>query len=305
MNCSWQARLLVAAAAFLPFAVWADASDDPDSVDRQRVLLIGDSFVKQSFGRGLEQELSDAGFSVLRRGQGSTGLSRPDFFDWWREGSRLVEQHDPAVIIVMMGGNDGQDLLDRNGRSRVRWGDAEWRERYLARIDSFLYTLGAGSRTVLWVELPPMRGRRFERKVEYIRGIQREVLARTPSAHYVPTGDLLRDAAGRVLRTLSRGSAIPYPVHDGDGIHLTPKAGWTFAQLVAPRLLPEIERMEPGSRDDSADIDPAEASHQVPLGALTAPAAHHWARPVRGTAEIGRAPASARACTACAPPGEG
>jgi hypothetical protein len=236
-------RLILVAAALAPFPGLPQHAEAPAAAAaNRRVLLIGDSFVRQSFGRGLERELSGAGFSVLRRGKGSSGLARPDFFDWWSEGARLVAAHDPEVVIVMMGGNDGQHLFDPDRRLRVRWGEDEWEEQYAARIESFLDALGAGSRTVLWVELPPMRGRRFERKVEYIRGIQRATLRRIPSARYVPTGDLLRDPAGRLLETLSvGGGAALHAVHEPDGVHLTPEAGKAFAQQVALRLVPQIE----------------------------------------------------------------
>jgi hypothetical protein len=231
------ARLILATAALVPFSGFSQqlAAPEPARTER-RVLLIGDSFVRQSFGRGLERELSDAGFSVLRRGKGSSGLARPDFFDWSTEGARLMAAFDPAVIVVMMGGNDGQDLLDRNRRGRVRWGEVEWAERYAARIQSFVEVLGAGSRRVLWVELPPMRGPRFEQKVEYIRGIQRATLARIPSARYLPTG--------RLLQTLCVGGAAAYAVHQPDGVHLTVEAGEALARLVALRLIPEIEPPE-------------------------------------------------------------
>ena len=234
-------RLILAAAALVPFAGFANPLDPPASAaTARRVLLIGDSFVRQSFGRGLERELTEAGFSVLRRGKGSSGLARPDFFDWWQEGARLVAAHDPEVVVVMMGGNDGQDLLQRDRRGRVRWGHGEWAEHYAARIESFLDVLGAESRRVLWVELPTMRGRRFEKKVESIRAIQRATLARIASARYVPTGDLLRDAKGRLLRTLALGAFAKCPVHQADGVHLTPEAGEAFAERVALRLVPEI-----------------------------------------------------------------
>jgi hypothetical protein len=267
------ARLILLGAALVPVPgspqLWNRPA--PEESER-RVLLIGDSFVRQSFGHRLERELSAAGFDVLRRAKPSSGLARPDFFDWWSEGARLVAAHDPSVIIVMMGGNDGQDLLERDRRGRVRWGDEGWEARYSARMESFLDALGAGARTVLWVELPPMRGHRFERKVEYIRGIQRETLSRIPSARYVPTGDLLRDPAGKLMRTISIAGAASCAVHQGDGIHLTAGAGNAFAQLVALRLLPEIERTQVSDDDDAPIRVGIEADvRSTPIGLSSSP----------------------------------
>jgi uncharacterized protein len=262
-RAGWALVVLVAA-GLIPTTGWASHHPELLRGDARlgRVLLIGDSFVAQAFGRGLEQELSNAGFAVLRRGKHSSGLARPDFFDWWREASRLVARHDPTLIIVMMGGNDGQDLLESNGKGRVRWGGEEWEEQYAARIESFLNTLEAGPRAVLWLELPPMRGARFEKKVEYIRGIQRETLSGIPSTRYVPVGDLLRDSAGRLLQTLRLEGGATCTVHDSDGVHLTQKAGWALAEWVASRILPDMLQTDlsgddgPGSEDSQEDDAP-------------------------------------------------
>jgi uncharacterized protein len=255
MTRSAWALVVLVAAALVPSSGWSTPGNTlPSDAGQARVLLIGDSFVAQTFGRALKQELSEAGFAVSRRGKHSSGLARPDFFDWWREGSRLVARDEPTLIIVMMGGNDGQDLLNQKGKGRVRWGEVEWEERYAARVESFLNALGAGPRMVLWLELPPMHTRRFERKVEYIRRIQRRVLTRIPSTQYVQTADLLPGLAGTAVRRCSSVGATRCAVHDPDGVHLTPQAGWAFAQLVASRILPEMRQTDRPS-DDALPVD--------------------------------------------------
>ena len=176
----------------------------------------------------------------------------------------MVAKHDPRLIIVMMGGNDGQDLLDRDGKVRGRWGRIEWEEHYAALIESFLNALGAGRRTVLWLELPPMHEPRFERKVERIRRIQREVLARVPSAQYVPTDDLLPKSTSNVSRTRSLVEAGECAVHDSDGVHLTAKAGWAFELLVASRILPDMLRTDLPVDDSSLEGVLEDDRRQVP-----------------------------------------
>jgi len=205
-----------------------------------RVLLLGDSFIVSAFGSTLERLLEgDGTIDVLRRGKSSTGLSRPDFFDWWKESKKLIAQHDPTLVVILMGGNDGQDLRSVGSRARTHWGKPQWDEAYAERVKSLLTSMEKPGRTLLWLELPPMMDApRFEAKVEHIRGVQRGVVDAFPSAHWIETDGLFRDDKGRLLRTVP---STDKPVRDDDGIHFTVEGGNFFAEQVAPLILQHLE----------------------------------------------------------------
>ena len=105
-----------------------------------RVLLLGDSMIATGFGVKLESLLDKtAGIVAYRKGKSASGLARPDFYDWMSEGRHQALAREPDVVIVMLGGNDGQDLTT-NGPSkrRVRWGSEAWNDAYAARVDRLL-----------------------------------------------------------------------------------------------------------------------------------------------------------------------
>ncbi len=83
-----------------------------------KFLLIGDSLMREGFGPGLETALT--GFkdvSVVREGLYSTGLNKTDFFDWTARAEEMIGQNKPDVVIVTFGANDGQGILDDQGKA--------------------------------------------------------------------------------------------------------------------------------------------------------------------------------------------
>ncbi|MFP2902818.1 hypothetical protein [Corallococcus sp. 4LFB] len=81
----------------------------PAPAPRRTVLLLGDSLIATGFGEYLQNQLAaHPRIRCERRAKSSTGLARPDFFDWLEVGQQEVRQHQPDVVVVILGGNDGQ-----------------------------------------------------------------------------------------------------------------------------------------------------------------------------------------------------
>lgn len=189
------------------------------------------------FGRALHRRLAaKPGLVVRRRGKSATGLARPDFFDWSAEARRQLARHGPDTIIVVVGGNDGQDLL--GGRRRVHWNKPKWDAAYAERIRAWVDLLAADGRSVLWLELPVMARPRLEGKLSRIRAVQREVIDAHPSATWVATRRHFFE--GKRLRTEVVMKKERYPLRQEDGIHFTrPGAAW-FAAQVLPDVLARL-----------------------------------------------------------------
>ena len=217
------------------------ASDRSPLPAPERVLVLGDSMIVTELGRDLARRFQRSyGAQVVRRGKSSTGLARPDFFDWFREGARLARKIQPDVVLVIVGGNDGQDLLDPEGRGRVRWRSEDWPARYAERVHRFLDAMAAPGRHVVWVELPAMEHRRLEGKLRLIRRVQSEALAdRTDVALQVDHRRCFYDGCGQMLTEVPAGPGRGRPIRQEDGIHLT-LAG---ARYVARCVFPEISAL--------------------------------------------------------------
>jgi hypothetical protein len=207
--------------------------------DAPRVLIVGDSMIAGGFGLYLEQELrARAGWTVVRRGKTSSGLSRPDFFDWVREGRRLRERHEPTAVVAMFGGNDGQGLwMGRKAPSPwIRWHEPGWTEEYRRRVDAFVEAVAAKSTWMFWVGMPVMKPVRLHERVRHLNTIYRAQMAIRPRAEFVDVWRVLAGPAGEYVDRLPVDGQRT-KVRAGDGVHLT-VAG---AHLLVRHVVPPIE----------------------------------------------------------------
>jgi hypothetical protein len=214
-------------------------SPTPEVASERTVLLLGDSLIATGFGRDLETRLDEhPAIRARRRAKSSTGLARPDFFDWMEVGRQEVERHKPDVVIVILGGNDGQGLTDEEGQAVAQWGQADWAPAYRDRIEGFLQTISAPGRKILWLELPATGLKKFEAKLTLIRRLQREVLATYADARHLDTRPFFTDAKGRPLvQAQVEGSRKPKKLRLDDGVHFTVAGGRYFASKVYPEVL--------------------------------------------------------------------
>jgi len=205
-----------------------------------RVLLIGDSLARTDFGQALEERLdAHPRIECSRRGKSSSGLSRPDFFDWMSESERVLEKSDPDLVLVIIGGNDGQDLRELTGKARVIFRKPAWEPGYASRVRAFLDRLLGESRRVLWIGLPAMGAPRLEQKLEIIRRIQLDVVAARPErAIYLDSAPFFVDGRGKSIRSAEvSGWKQPQALRQDDGVHFSVPGSRYFADHVVPEVL--------------------------------------------------------------------
>ncbi len=212
---------------------WRAPSPWPDTA--QRVLLIGDSNIYGPIGGALQGLLVSDGFAVWRRGRPSTGLSRPDRWDWYEHASAMLAEAKPRTVVVQFGGNDVLYLRWRGDRKRrIAFRDeVAWRDEYGRRVHDFLRLLAADGRQVFLLS-PTNRGRNLA-QVERIRDVQREVAATVPGVTFVDMFPLTSAPDGKWLRVVEHeGKRVV--VRRWDTVHFNEAGGPIIAQRVRERL---------------------------------------------------------------------
>lgn len=216
-----------------------------------KVLILGDSLAATGFGALLEKKL-DAHPQVecFRKAKSATGLARPDFFDWQSEAKKQIEARQPDLVVVIMGGNDGQDLQPKSGKGkRVAWKSDDWNAAYKGRVDEFIKDLG--ERKVLWLGLPKSELGSFENKLTIIRQVQNEAVTAVGGT-YLETTPLLSDEQGELLEKASVGRYKNQTLREEDGIHFTMAGSEYFADKVYPEVLKAL-----GVEDAPPEAKPA------------------------------------------------
>ncbi len=136
----------------------------PTVADPARVLIAGDSDAG-TFGPYLQQLLGETGLATTTLDyKVSSGLARPDFFDWPAHFREAIPGQNPDIVVVTFGGNDSQGLTDGTtadgapnfivGEPNGTDDDAEWRAEYGRRVGEVMDFLLEGGRSVVWVGIP-------------------------------------------------------------------------------------------------------------------------------------------------------
>ena len=150
-----------------------------------RLYVAGDS-MDQVFGSSLVNLGEATGLVKAKNDYHvSSGLSRPDFFDWPQ---RLVDQivdFRPDAAAVLFGANDGQDVLYEGKVLKV--GTKAWQEVYARRVGEAMDILTKGGRRVYWVGNPIMRDFGYRERIAMMNHIYQAEAAKHPGVTFVST----------------------------------------------------------------------------------------------------------------------
>ncbi|TMG70165.1 MAG: DUF459 domain-containing protein [Chloroflexi bacterium] len=231
--------MVVAGVQAAPKPAATPAARVPTPSDPLRVLVIGDSLAGD-LGRSLGRISAAAALvSVELDYKPASGLSRPDYFDWYAALVSDIARLHPEVVVVMLGGNDAQSF-EANGHV-VQQATAEWSAIYAKRVADLMMIGAANDRRVIWIGLPVMADPSFGELMRRQNDLYRAASDGNARVTYLDTWALFAGPDGRYAPYLPDASGRPAPMRQADGIHLS-IAG---ADRLAGAVKTELERAVP------------------------------------------------------------
>jgi hypothetical protein len=202
----------------------------PSAADPLRVLILGDS-LGIDMGGPLQNDLANTGVvQATLDARESTGLTRPDYFNWPAELSSDLTRTRPQIVVVMIGANDPQDFP---GPPDVPFTSPQWNVLYAQRVSAFMHLAQSDGATVVWVGMPPMQNTGLSAKMSDVDAVDQQQAALTkPPVDYLSTWALLGTAQGTYTPFITNGAGQVVNVRTPDGIHLTPAGGEVVSQTV-------------------------------------------------------------------------
>lgn len=209
----------------------------PTAADPLRLLATGDSLMGY-LGPELVDEAAAAGpvRGVVATHDG-TGLTRPDFVDWSVLARQQVAKEHPEAVVVLIGGNDFQNMTLPGGQFFLA-GSAAWTREYQRRAEICMRVWAQGGMArVYWLSLPPARNPQWAYDDAQINLALQRAAAQVPGAEYL---DILGPITnhGHYADFVRTAGGPPVLIREPDGVHLN-IAGST---MVAHEVLPVIER---------------------------------------------------------------
>jgi len=204
------------------------------------VLVAGDS-LSIFLAQALRPLLANRpGTTFTAEGKVSSGLARPDFFDWEATMRQLATRVRPDTVVIMIAANDNKTLTRPDG-SKVAFGRPGWDQEYARRVRHLveLARLGNPQAAIAWVGAPVMADARLNADVAAINAVIRRQVDALPGCRFVDVSRTLSDAAGRYVAALPTPTG-PRTARTKDGVHLTPYGARLLAEACLATMSPTM-----------------------------------------------------------------
>jgi uncharacterized protein len=206
----------------------------PPPTDRKplRVWVAGDSLA-QAPGDALRRERDNLRVIGVES-RLSTGLARPDLYNWYTRFEAVIAQLKPEVVVLSFGADDAHDFMTGvpRGHSIGPFGSPSWIAEYRRRVVGVTREFNAAGIKTVWLGLPIPDGPGFRRSFPVMNEIMRSVAKRHAAmSQYVDTWHMLASAHGKYTPYLRVNGKLTL-MRLRDGVHYTAAAG----DLVAARI---------------------------------------------------------------------
>ena len=225
----------------------------PQIIHPQTVLIAGDSMVLEGFGVALERRLQKIeNLKVVRKGKYSSGLTRPDYFDWDAYLTELMNEIRPDLVILHMGANDPQDILTEDRRRLFR-GNDDWNEVYAGRAARLIEIVESYGARAVWVGMPIMGLKDYTPNIANINRLVRDECKRAAGCSFVDTWLTLADANSNYTNYLCDSSGRRVRVRAKDKVHLTEAGGEIVVDHVMATLRGLVDFSAQAAQPPSAE----------------------------------------------------
>jgi len=200
-------------------------NEEIKTIKVNKILTVGDSLMSE-IASGLRYRL-DKSIKVKDIHKSSTGLTNSEYYDWPSVASNAARDYQPDLIIIHMGGNDGQDM--KLGNKWVHIDDPLWSETYYKRAINMIEKIKKASPNsyIVWLGLPAMRDAKFARKQDIIREMQRKA-AIDSGIEYMDG----KKGLGQEYEKQGMFEGKRVVLRRTDGIHYSREGGEVLAHLI-------------------------------------------------------------------------
>ncbi len=198
-----------------------------------RVLFAGDSLMEK-LGPQIEPALTKhLHWSCLPIGKRSTGLCRPDFYNWPAVLEKNLRSFRPHLVVMWVGTNDNQNVhgVKTGGLLTTAWQNAYYRK--MLEIIGLCQKYQA---KLIFIGPPVVGDSKVDAELKQINQVMKVVCQR----HHVPFLDvrpIFADKQGRYVQSLRNREGEMVPIRTKDQVHITDAGN----NLVMRKLYPLMQ----------------------------------------------------------------
>ena len=220
--------------------------------DAKTILVVGD-FLANGLGDGLADAFSTSpGVVIQTRGTVASGLVRQDYYNWPQQLPTLLDQLKPAVVVVMIGANDRQQIVG-DGLNE-KYGTDPWFLAYEERVQQFAKLVTNRHIPLIWVGLPSFGSDQLTEGAVKLNQLYQSQVA-SVGGEFIDIWDGFTDQNGEFIVTGSDINGQQVRLRTADGVNLTAAGKRKVAfyveksvrRLLGDQASPDITRLDTGN----------------------------------------------------------
>lgn len=198
---------------------------------RYHIMLVGDSLMEDLGPLTHKTYKNRKGLDFVISAKYSTGLCRPDIFDWPKHMRENVNKRRPDLVVFFIGANDGLSI--KEGKRLVPTGGKTWRDAYGRKMDELISIAREVGAEVIWVEMPAIGGR--YNKVYHETQIAQREYCQSHGIASLQTDPLLSGEWGKFeIFGTYKGKTVR--LRTTDDTHLTPDGNRKVLEVLQPMI---------------------------------------------------------------------
>ncbi len=219
----------------------------PTAANPAVLYVAGDSDAG-TFGPYLDKLMKQTGMVTTKLDyKVSSGLSRPDFFDWPSYFAQQIPAVNPDIVVVTFGGNDAQGLrnVDKTWAVQHTPGsggdDTDWRAEYGKRVGAAMDYLGGDNRTLIWVGIPNDDNPDVTARLQVQNEVVMAEAAKRPNVVFIDTWKRFSGLSGGFAPVVQDPRDGEFKdVRRDDGFHLNETGAEILALDIAEAIRTEL-----------------------------------------------------------------
>ena len=209
--------------------------------DKAKVAFIGDSTADGIWGGMASLVPREAclknNTELGRFAKNSTGLTRPEKFNWVDEVKRIGESFKPQLLVMSLGLNDGQSVVE-HGKVTLET-SSDYPARYKERVTAVLGSAAAAKASLLWIGMPAMREAAADRDARDKNKYFAEAIAAfgDSAMQYVEPWKLNGSGEDKFASFGPDQKGKMIQIRASDGEHFSPAGDMLVAAYLLPKMV--------------------------------------------------------------------
>lgn len=199
----------------------------------QTVLFAGDS-IMEGVGPVMASMFAQRrGLTFVQAGRSSTGLCRPDFYDWPKAMRAYMRSAHPNIVVFCIGANDDQTVSYAG--ARYHFDSPRWKQAYAHKVEEIINIIAENGGTSIWVSPPIMGSNSLRPRVHAIKEVIRQT-CESKNVTFVDVWGTLADSRGNYQYAALSTDGKRIHLRAKDGVHLTLAGNKLLAKTVFSHL---------------------------------------------------------------------